>query len=252
VFDQFRRRSNKLEHIDTGNYTAEEYEGCIVELQRVNQWLGDARALKQSLLADIAGSVPGPVSVLDIGAGSGELLGVTAEWARAKNRDVDLVGLELNARMAKAIHDRDEKNIRAVRGDALQLPFPDNAFDYCISSLFAHHLSDQQLITVLQEMSRVASRKIFVIDLHRHPIAYFLYTTVARLFLHNRLLRHDGALSILRSFKPHELLELARQAGLTNITLKRRLPFRLVLEAEKKIGNRIAIPEEADEVRIAS
>jgi hypothetical protein len=40
-----------------------------------------------------------------------------------------------------------------------------------------------------------------VIDLHRHPIAYFLYTTLGKIVLHNRLLRHDGALSILRSFK---------------------------------------------------
>jgi hypothetical protein len=31
--------------------------------------------------------------------------------------------------------------------------------------------------------------------------------------LHNRLVRHDGALSILRGFKSDELLELAQRAG---------------------------------------
>jgi hypothetical protein len=41
MFDQFRERSLELEHLDKGDYTAEEYEGCIVELQRVNRWLGD-------------------------------------------------------------------------------------------------------------------------------------------------------------------------------------------------------------------
>ena len=252
MFDKFRRRSTRLEHIDTGNYTAEEYEGCIVELQRVNQWLGDARALKQSLLADIARSELRSASVLDVGAGSGELLQVTADWARANGKVVDLVGLELNARSAQAIHDRDEENILAIRGDALQLPFPDNTFHYCISSLFTHHLSDHEVVAVLREMGRVASRKIFVIDLHRHPMAYLLYTTVGRLLLHNRLLRHDGALSILRSFTPDEFVELAQKAGLTNIALKRRLPFRLVLEGEKTIGNRIAIPPEVEEIRVAS
>ncbi|MCA1603483.1 MAG: hypothetical protein LC776_18190, partial [Acidobacteria bacterium] len=43
MFARFRERSNDLEHLDIGDYTPEEYEGCIVELQRVNQWLGDAR-----------------------------------------------------------------------------------------------------------------------------------------------------------------------------------------------------------------
>ena len=72
---------------------------------------------------------------------------------------------------------------------------------------------------------------MFVIDLFRHPLAYFLYTTVGHLFLYNRLLREDGALSILRSFRPEELQQLARQAQLKNVRVERRFPFRLVLSA---------------------
>jgi hypothetical protein len=57
------------------------------------------------------------------------------------------------------------------------------------------------------------------------------YTTIGRLFLHNRLIREDGALSILRSFKPDELLNLARRAGLNNASVERHFPYRLVLAA---------------------
>src|SRR6266852_9256217 len=53
MFETFRERSLELEDLDKGDYTAEEYEGCIVELQRVNRWLGDAQALKDSLLEEI-------------------------------------------------------------------------------------------------------------------------------------------------------------------------------------------------------
>ena len=49
----FRQRSYELEHLDKGDYTAAEYEGCLVELRRVNEWLGDARALRHSLIAEI-------------------------------------------------------------------------------------------------------------------------------------------------------------------------------------------------------
>ena len=67
-------------------YTAEEYEGCIVELQRVNRWLGDASALRDSLLNEIGKLNLRTFSVVDVGAGSGELLSVVAEWARNNER----------------------------------------------------------------------------------------------------------------------------------------------------------------------
>jgi hypothetical protein len=89
-------------------------------------------------------------------------------------------------------------------------------------------------VAVLRELARVATRKIFVIDLHRHPVSYYFFSSIGHLFLHNRLIREDGALSILRSFKPAELVGLARRAGLENIRVERRFPYRLVLSAEEK------------------
>jgi ubiquinone/menaquinone biosynthesis C-methylase UbiE len=233
MFRDFRERSYELEHIDKGDYTAEEYEGCIIELQRVNRWLGDVRALRKTLLTEIDEADLERVSVLDVGAGSGELLRVIARWALETNRSVRLVGLELNASSTRAIVDDSRRfsAINAVRGDAFQLPFVDRQFDYVISSLFTHHFTDTQLVVLLREMNRVAFRGICIIDLHRHPVAYYFYTTIGRLILHNRLLREDGALSILRSFKPVELLALAKRAGLTNARVERHFPYRLVLRA---------------------
>ncbi|HEX8177327.1 MAG TPA: methyltransferase domain-containing protein [Pyrinomonadaceae bacterium] len=235
MFERFRRRSYQLEHLDKGDYTDEEYEGCIVELQRVNRYLGDSSAMRRSVLAEIEREGLREFSLLDVGAGSGELLRVAAGWADASGRRARLTGLELNARSARAILEESESFsfISAVRGDALRLPFADDAFDYSICSLFTHHLREEQVRLVLSEMSRVARRGIFVIDLHRHAVAYYLYTTVGRLFLHNRLIREDGALSILRSFRPGELLALAAGAHLQDVSVKRRFPFRLVLSARK-------------------
>src|SRR5882724_11675899 len=102
MFEQFHQRSLELEHLDKGDYTAEEYEGCIVELQRINRWLGDARALRVSLLREIEKLNLHRFSVLDVGAGSGELLRVIADWARRNGRKAQLTGLELNTRSASA------------------------------------------------------------------------------------------------------------------------------------------------------
>ena len=229
MFARFKRRSYELENIDLGTYTPEEYEGCIGELQFVNRWLGDSRAIVETLGSEIENRKLKNFSVLDVGAGSGELLRVIANWASKTKRQPHGVGVELNARSAQSIIEQSGGPIDAVQADALKLPFNDAAFDYVICSLFTHHFDDKHVVQILREMSRVAKLKIVVIDLHRHPIAYLLYTTVGKLFLHNRLLREDGALSILRSFKSDELFSFAEAAGLREISVTRRFPFRLVL-----------------------
>jgi len=234
MLEKFKQRSYELEHIDTGNYTAEEYEGCIVELQRVNRWLGDSNILHNTVLRDVQSRNLGRFSLLDVGAGSGELLRVASSWAQKTRRAIHGVGLELNERSAQAIVEESQSTINAVRGDALRLPFADNQFDYVICSLFTHHFVDEQVTQIFREMSRVARYKIFVIDLHRHPVAYFLYTTLGKVFLHTRLLREDGALSILRSFKSEELYDLGARTGLKNVSVSRHFPFRLVLSADAK------------------
>jgi ubiquinone/menaquinone biosynthesis C-methylase UbiE len=232
---RFDRRSKELEHLDLGDYTPEEYEGCMIELRRVNRWLGDARALSRSVLPGIERDGAREFSLLDVGAGSGELLREVARWAREKDLRARLVGLELNERSASSIIEESSafEEIAAVRGDAMRLPFGAGAFDYVMCSLFMHHFRDEGVVAVLREMSRVARRRVYVIDLHRHPVAYYFYTTVGRLFLHNRLIREDGALSILRGFAPRELRRLAESAGLSSAKVERRFPYRLVLSGSK-------------------
>jgi hypothetical protein len=231
MFARFRQRSLEPENLDKGSYTPEEYEGCLVELRRINEWLGDANALRDSLLKEIEEQDLRSFSVLDVGAGSGELLRVAVGWARETDRNAWLVGLELNARSARAILDESGEfpEICSVRASGFQLPFRDRAFDFVIQSLTLHHFDDAGAVGILREMARVAARGIFVIDLQRSPVAYFFYTTIGHLFLHNRLIHEDGALSILKSWKAEELQALATEAGLTQVKIEKHFPSRLVL-----------------------
>ena len=233
--NNFQKRSYQLERIDTGDYTPPEYERFLREISLVNRLTGDNRALKNSLLHEIKTENLREFSVLDVGAGSGEFLRLIAKTARKQKRRANLFGLELHPRSARAILEEspDFAEIRSISGDGLNLPFYDNSFDYAICSLFTHHFTDENVIQILSEMARVARRKIFVIDLHRHKAAHFSYQIFCAAFRISPLVRKDGSLSILRSFVPSELKNLAEKAKLQNIKVKRRAPFRLVLEATK-------------------
>lgn len=225
-FPVFEKRSYQLERIDTGDYTPAEYDRFLREIRLINRLTGDLRTLKKTLLKAIEGENLRKFSVLDVAAGSGEILKVIGEFARNTNRKAGLTGLDLN--------DASTRSIRAagadpVRGDAFRLPFADGSFDYAICSLFTHHLTDEQVVEVLREMARVSNKGIFVIDLNRHPIAYALYQVFCAAFRISPLVREDGSLSIKRSFKPSELLELAKKAGLQNTRVKRHLIYRVCL-----------------------
>ncbi|CAN5587739.1 class I SAM-dependent methyltransferase [soil metagenome] len=230
----FKTRSSQLERIDTGDYTPEEYDRFLREISFVNRFAGDSRALQKTLLREIERENLQTFSVLDVGAGSGELLRTIAKFARKQKRKANLFGLELNPVSANAILKESKiyKEIRAVRGDALNLPLADNSFDYAICSLFTHHFTDKKVVQILSEMNRVSRRGTFVIDLHRHRIAYLFYKVFCAVFRISPLVRQDGSLSLLRSFKVRELAKLGRKAQLENVSVERHFPFRLVLKTK--------------------
>lgn len=216
----FQTRSRKLERIDTGDYTPEEYATFLHEIRFINRYLGDARALKGTLFREVEHQDLSEFSVLDVACGSGELLRLTAMFARNTNRIVRLTGIDLHELSFSRSAQQDTAEfpeIDHVRGDAFRLPFDDNTFDFAISSLFFHHLTDKQIPDVFSEMSRVARRGVFVIDLHRHPMAYFLFKLFCFAFRISPLVTQDGSLSVLRGFKPGELP-----------SARRVFPFRLV------------------------
>ena len=232
----FEKRSTELERIDTGDYTHEEYTTFLREIAFINRYVGDGRALKKSLLAEIEAIDLKEFSVLDVGCGSGELLRMIAEFAKASKRTARLFGIDLNSISTTTAQSESRKfpEIAPIRGDAFQLPFADDAVDYVISSLFFHHLTDEQIPYVLREMSRVSRGGIYVIDLHRHPVAYVGYKVLCTFFRISELVRHDGSLSIAKGFLPSEMKRLAVDAGLKGCVVDQVAPARVVLHIKNE------------------
>ncbi len=223
----FSRRSSDLERLDTGDYTPAEYARWLGEMRVVHNFFGELRALKKTLLREIENAEGEHISLLDVGAGSGYLLGKIAE--RIVDKRVFAVGVEINAEAATAIR---SSGAESVQCDALRLPFADAQFDHAFCTLMLHHLSDDDAVKLLAEMARVSRCKIFVVDLNRDAKAYYLYKFFAPMFF-QRFTVEDGALSILRSRTPDELRSIALDAGLREIEILHSRLNRLVLSGSR-------------------
>jgi SAM-dependent methyltransferase len=207
---------------------ADEYAAVLADLGRVNRWTLAARPTLSFLKRGTRGMRR--FSLLDIGFGEGGMLRLIARWARRAGIEAELVGVDLNARSAAvaAAATPPDLPIRWVTGDYRDL----GSFDFVVSSLVAHHMSDDELRTFLAWMETNAARGWLVNDLHRHSIAYFGYPVLARLLRVHRMVREDGQLSIGRAFRPPEWRAILADARIPERAARivRRFPFRLCVE----------------------
>lgn len=169
-------------------------------------------------------------SVLDVGFGDGDMLRRIARLAAARGQEARLVGVDLNPNSVAAA--------RAVTHAALPIEYrhgdyadlAGEGWDCVISSLVAHHMTRDQLIAFLRFMDAEAQAGWFVNDLHRHGFAHAGYPWLARLMRWHPIVRHDGLISIARSYRPHEWPPMLAAAGVSGALVFRAFPFRLCVE----------------------
>jgi 2-polyprenyl-3-methyl-5-hydroxy-6-metoxy-1,4-benzoquinol methylase len=169
--------------------------------------------------------------LIDVGFGHGDMLRRIARWARRKGIAADLIGVDLNpasAAIARAATPIDLP-IEFRTGDYGEVAGP---VDFVISSLVAHHMSDEELRAFIRFMERRATRGWIVNDLYRSGFAYHGFPLLARLLGAHRIVREDGQVSIGRAFRDDDWRFILRDSGLRagEVKIVRRFPFRLCVE----------------------
>ena len=169
--------------------------------------------------------------LLDVGYGGGDMLRAIAQWAAKRGIAADLVGVDLNPRSEAAAKRTTPATmpIRYITGDYADML--GEGFDFIVSSLVAHHMTRAELIAFLRFMDANAARGWFINDLHRHSFAWLGYPLLAALMRWHPIVRHDGRLSIARSYRPEEWPPLLDEAGVRDARVRRVFPFRLCVEA---------------------
>jgi 2-polyprenyl-3-methyl-5-hydroxy-6-metoxy-1,4-benzoquinol methylase len=198
-------------------------------LETVNLLSGTAGRIWREVVA-LARDAPGPLRVLDLACGGGDVAVALQRRAHRAGLPVEVHGCDRSEVALE--HARDaararDVTVRFFRHDVLGDALPEG-YDLVCCSLFLHHLSRDEALGFLRSLSATGSA-VLVQDLRRtragYALAYLTLHTLAR----SDVARVDGLRSVAGAFTMDEVAELARSAGIVRPRLHRCWPQRFVL-----------------------
>jgi SAM-dependent methyltransferase len=221
-------RSTLPEKMDDENVDIGTYERCLVELDFINRLtLTHRPTLRWLAEATKALPVGATLSVLDVAYGHGDLLRAIGRWADQRGLKARLSGIDLNPRSAAAARDATPSwiPIDYRTGDVFSYA-PTERPDFIVSSQFAHHLGDPEVVKFLTWLEGASRYGWHIADLERHALPYYGFRVLSGLMGWHRIVRSDGSISIARSFRRGEWQTYLNMAGLT-AEISSHKPFRI-------------------------
>ena len=228
------KRIYEEELLDAGEGTDEDVAKSLTDLRRINRFLGGRRVVLRAFSSCLDGESSQHVSLLDVGTGSADIPMAVAALCSQRGLEGFIAAVDISERNLRVSRARLQvsSEIHLVQADSLKLPFASHSFDFVTASLFLHHFRDDDVVRLLADFGRIASRAVIVNDLVRNLVPYYFTRVTFPILAASFLTRNDGPVSVLRGFTTSEMNDLARRAGLKNRQIKRAFPYRLSLIAD--------------------
>jgi len=205
------RRVTSHELLDEHDAPREDMERSLRDLRRFNRWAG-GRRIYRSLLKPFA-----PLSVIDVGAGSCELV---------ESLPAGTLRVGVDFKIDHLLYRREGSPVHRVVGDAKRLPFRDSAADVVTSNHFFHHFSPDENASILGEAIRVARRGVSVNDTRRHYVPLLFVLLLAAFRLVGRITRYDAPASVRQGYTLDEARAIAERVPAARRAVVRAWPFR--------------------------
>ena len=222
-------RSEQEEIMDDFNLQGEELDLLLNDLRNVNTWLGGTSITIDGIKTLIAGRPKNKtITILDIGCGDGAMLRECLRFGEKEGYLFELIGLDANKNIIEEAKNRsvEGEGILYIHANVFSDAIDEIDFDICLCTLFLHHLSDPEIISVMNKLSAKAKAGLVINDLHRNRLAVVLFKIFGRLFLRTNIARHDGLVSIARGFKQKELEGFSRNIQNIESQIKWKWAFR--------------------------
>jgi hypothetical protein len=208
------------ELLDDDLGTPAEIANSLSDLRHINDWFGGTRTTTTLLRKVVSQAGVKELSLLEVGSGEGH---VPLSAKGVLSREGIAANVTLLDRRWTHLPAGD---VRRVCGDAMQLPFRDNAFEVVSCSLFAHHFDPEQLRLVIAESLRVSIRAVLINDLIRSRLHLLLVYLGLPLF-RSRITWHDAPASVRAAYTIPELTKLLVGLPSQRIDVSRHVLFRM-------------------------
>jgi 2-polyprenyl-3-methyl-5-hydroxy-6-metoxy-1,4-benzoquinol methylase len=228
---RLRHRERIPELMDDPALNPTEHRRALAALARINRFSGSVGVLWPAIRT-LAQQLRRTVRVLDVATGSGDVpAGLLAKAMRA-GISLDVSGCDIS-QTAISTAGTSWPAGHFFTHDVIREPLP-AGFDVITCSLFLHHLSSDDALSLLVRMREAAGKLVLVNDLARSRFNYLCVWVACHLLTRCRIVRFDGPASVRSAFTPSEALELAHRAGLSGATIKPRFPCRFLLSWERR------------------
>lgn len=212
------------------------HHAALRGLRRVNI-ISRSTQILWSVLRQTAAKVSHrPLRVLDVACGGGDLVvGIANRAARAKlNLEID--GCDISPRAVEYANEFASRNGISHScffvSDAIHDQLPDD-YDVVMSSLFLHHLDEDDATQLLQKMASACRHSVLLSDLRRTRLGYALAVVGCRLLTLSPIVHTDGPLSVRAAWSDTEVLGLTAAAGMHDVRLTHLWPQRFLLTWSK-------------------
>jgi 2-polyprenyl-3-methyl-5-hydroxy-6-metoxy-1,4-benzoquinol methylase len=233
--DKFKYRSHELELLDAPDVPKKVLFQNLRELDFINRVLGGF-TISLKGIKELVTERKKTYHIVDLGCGSGYILKCIARWARINGYKVSLTGVDKNPDVIQFMKEscKNYLEINSVVDDYSHYLTTVKSIDIIHCSLFCHHLSDEELITLFGYFQNSIKTGFVINDLQRNRLAYYSVQLITHLLNGSYLSKNDGPVSILRSFKSNELRTLLQKANMKNYSISWKWAFRYLI-----VGNQL-------------
>jgi 2-polyprenyl-3-methyl-5-hydroxy-6-metoxy-1,4-benzoquinol methylase len=224
----FSSRSCEKELLDRGDIPFADIERNMQELDFINTWLGGHGISIQGLKRLLGGRQR--IRICEIGCGGGDNLRVLSRYCRKRGIDAEVIGIDSNAHCIAVAREKwTDGNAQWIHSDYRQADFDKRKPDIIFSSLFCHHFTEDELVSMLRWMEKNAGAGWYINDLHRHPAAYYSIRWLTKWWSRSYMVKNDAPLSVLRGFTRRDWEKILREAGVEVYSLQWKWAFRWLL-----------------------